>query len=838
MAEVAFVVGLVASVIGIIDGVKTVWDALKDPKGQPEAFRQVAARLPLILSILDQAKSEAKKLDEAAQQDLEKVLESCKEKAEKLNKIFKKVLPGDEDGRLDRYRKAVSAPFKGGRVEELMEGILRDAQSIATDKLLGIATEEQVKDLADAIKEMKEMPSSFPEETGTISQTHSGSGNNIANTGPGSTNIQLGENSQDQQKWNPKQGNIHWVISRIHNGTSRFWSVFWINASASSTIQRGYLDAAQRCQPDGSLETKDFKIAKSFFDNVKHPYLFVLNNADDVKETLHPKSRYGTVGAKILEKLDLKDAIELLFKASNTPEIYRVETQRDAKAVVQLLAQHALAVQQKRPSLLCFRNTEDFSRYGDVYATFEVSAQFLEESKSTSQAYANALELLGVLGHLYFTRVPLAMFTYAWKYAQNTPKKPLHANDISCLSPWHVSKLPKPLQVPPLNDGLDDLPDSLHDSLGVLRSFAIITIQLETKEISMHPLAHAWAQDRLSEADKQGAWACTMSLIALSTFQAIKTPPQYTIPEVLWAKHEYARALSMDGKQKEAIALLQDVVKNSTMIPEDPGRLESQHRLAIALSRDDRHKEAISLLRGVFQELNSILKPEHTSRLASQHELAVALSRDGNHEEAIFLLRDVVQIQSTIGNPTHANYLTSQHELAIALTRDGKHKEAIYLLRDVVRIQSTISNPAHPNRLASQQALAWALSRDGNYKEALKLIQAVVIIVERQRDPSDERRRYCELLLEECIANKEEGATGSAVKIREIQIEENRGNVREGEVGKMKMWGKEMWEKNMFRPNHQPGQLANQYSWWLGWNKYDKVEVGEGDDEEGEDEGK
>ncbi|OBT62451.1 hypothetical protein VE03_08607 [Pseudogymnoascus sp. 23342-1-I1] len=166
-----------------------------DPKGQPEAFRQVAARLPLVLSILEKAKLEAKKLDEAAQEDLEKVVEACKEKAEKLSKIFKKVLPGDEDGRIDRYKKAVSAPFKGGRVEELMEGILRDAQLIATDKVMGIATEEQSKELADAIKEMKEIPSCLSDEIGSVSQMHNGSGHNIANTGPGSTNIQSGANS-------------------------------------------------------------------------------------------------------------------------------------------------------------------------------------------------------------------------------------------------------------------------------------------------------------------------------------------------------------------------------------------------------------------------------------------------------------------------------------------------------------------------------------------------------------------------------------------------------------------------------------------------------------------
>jgi hypothetical protein len=37
-AEVVFVVSLVASVIAIMDGTKQVWDAVKDAKGQPEAF--------------------------------------------------------------------------------------------------------------------------------------------------------------------------------------------------------------------------------------------------------------------------------------------------------------------------------------------------------------------------------------------------------------------------------------------------------------------------------------------------------------------------------------------------------------------------------------------------------------------------------------------------------------------------------------------------------------------------------------------------------------------------------------------------------------------------------
>jgi hypothetical protein len=89
-AEVVFVVSLVASVIAIIDGTKQVWDAVRDARGQPGAFRQVAARLPLVLSILEKARIEVEKLDNAAQEELERPLESCKEKAVKLDNFFSK----------------------------------------------------------------------------------------------------------------------------------------------------------------------------------------------------------------------------------------------------------------------------------------------------------------------------------------------------------------------------------------------------------------------------------------------------------------------------------------------------------------------------------------------------------------------------------------------------------------------------------------------------------------------------------------------------------------------------------------------------------------------------
>jgi F0F1-type ATP synthase delta subunit len=188
-AEVGFVVSLISGVISIIEATKTVYEAAKDAKGQPEAFRQVAARLPLIIEILHNAEERAQVLDETAQETLEPILESCKAKAENLKKTFQKVIRKDDDKWYDRYKKALGTLRKEDKVECLMEGILKDVQVLVCERLMGTATDAQVKELQEATKEMKEMPSSLTDEAGGVVQTHSGSGDNIGHWGSGILNI-------------------------------------------------------------------------------------------------------------------------------------------------------------------------------------------------------------------------------------------------------------------------------------------------------------------------------------------------------------------------------------------------------------------------------------------------------------------------------------------------------------------------------------------------------------------------------------------------------------------------------------------------------------------------
>lgn len=192
-AETAFAIGLISGVISIIEATKTIYDAAKDVKGQPKAFRQVHARLVLVTEILNRARERAQEVDETTQEALEPILESCKAKAEKLKIIFQKVIRMDDDTWYDRYKKALGTVGKEYKVECLMEEILKDIHVLVCGRLMGTATIAQVKDIQEAIKEMNEMPSPLQDETRIVPQTHQGSGNNNANTGRGAQHSGTGD---------------------------------------------------------------------------------------------------------------------------------------------------------------------------------------------------------------------------------------------------------------------------------------------------------------------------------------------------------------------------------------------------------------------------------------------------------------------------------------------------------------------------------------------------------------------------------------------------------------------------------------------------------------------
>ena len=155
-AEAIAVLGVISSIISIIDGTKQIYDAATNARGLPEAFREVADRLPVIESILNSAKRhvEEKNIDNDSCQGVRHVVEACEEKAKKLDELFRKAIPADDTSDLKRYYKAVKAWGKGNEVENLMKGMLEDVQLLACERGMETVTEAQQEQIIEAITKM------------------------------------------------------------------------------------------------------------------------------------------------------------------------------------------------------------------------------------------------------------------------------------------------------------------------------------------------------------------------------------------------------------------------------------------------------------------------------------------------------------------------------------------------------------------------------------------------------------------------------------------------------------------------------------------------------------
>ncbi|CEJ89965.1 hypothetical protein VHEMI05779 [[Torrubiella] hemipterigena] len=212
----AEVLGIISAVISIIDATIQLSSAIKDEAGLPSNFKTVAAKLPLIAKLLDDAE---RYVEEEANDDLTStfipVLRDCEEKATKLKVLFEKVVPANGDSRAGRYIKAARTIGKGGRVETLMKEIL-DSLQLLTTIFPKVTSRRGLENLTKAIEEVGEMKPSLPdgfEDAATY--THYGSGAQNVNTGVGS---QYNNNSTGNQNNGP---GIQYIgtnhVGPIHN---------------------------------------------------------------------------------------------------------------------------------------------------------------------------------------------------------------------------------------------------------------------------------------------------------------------------------------------------------------------------------------------------------------------------------------------------------------------------------------------------------------------------------------------------------------------------------------------------------------------------------------------
>jgi len=161
----AEVIGIISGVIAIIDATAKIYKAANDASGLPEAFRDIATRLPLVCQTLQTVSENLNKTipDEECCEAIKPVLRRCESRATQLEKIFKDVVPHAHASRMERYTLATRTWAKGDTVELLMKGILEDVQLLASNRVAELPTQASVAAvIREAIEEVSAIPLSLP----------------------------------------------------------------------------------------------------------------------------------------------------------------------------------------------------------------------------------------------------------------------------------------------------------------------------------------------------------------------------------------------------------------------------------------------------------------------------------------------------------------------------------------------------------------------------------------------------------------------------------------------------------------------------------------------------
>jgi tetratricopeptide (TPR) repeat protein len=465
------------------------------------------------------------------------------------------------------------------------------------------------------------------------------------------------------------------------------------------------------------------------------------------------------------------------------------------------LEEYPEVFQRHRTRLLQFRPDQEQSRYRDVHTTFEASADILSRS---GQPGIDALQLLGILSKVHYSPFPCALFELAWQDSQHLTRyhtylpspeinsDPYHAVnkrgkirdsrfvrkiltsrairrsastvepafpsdststrgrlDLDSLSRDHVSQLPH--FIPVTSKKWDSF--RFNESVNLLASLSLVNVAKgQSMNLSMHPLAHAWAQDRQNLEDQVESWIRAGCILAMS----IDMGPDFWIVHQMQLRSHLLAFLNVDiyaalscSSPIPVIPIvlhcagglinivetdrLQQVLKDIfAFLSLNPDRPVEEHveiytvRCWLLLDLGE-HKQALSLLDQVYTIHKKIHAETHPNRRWSQNLLANVYMRERFTARAIALFEDLVRIEHTILEETDPVRLSTLRGLATAYHKDGQIRRAIELLEDLVSVKSTLPN-THPDRLLLHSALAKAYLDVGQVSRSIELLDRVVAI--------------------------------------------------------------------------------------------------------------
>ena len=360
------------------------------------------------------------------------------------------------------------------------------------------------------------------------------------------------------------------------------------------------------------------------------------NRGSILLTTRNPQCKiHTTVDSCELGQMDVDNAATLLLRAAGTDDIADQAARTQAISVTQLLGFLALAIIQAgayirqgycsiedycdvyarhRQKLLKHLPVQASSDYKySAYTTWEISIEAI--NKMYGETPQHAIELIQIFCFLHHDGITENIFKQA---CSNSYERNHFYQDIAHMFYMHSQK------------GEDWDPILIREATVLLASFSLIKINKTRGCMSMHPLVHLWARDRLSKELQDRYWIITSSTLAAS----ISWKYQLT---------DFRFRQSLLPHIKSCIRFCRDKPFLSRYL--ELSRVKMAEGFAVVFA------EATELIEKLLEAYLKTLGSEHPDILKAMGNLANSYSDLGRRQEAIELGEKVLEArQKTLGS--------------------------------------------------------------------------------------------------------------------------------------------------------------------------------------------
>ena len=542
------------------------------------------------------------------------------------------------------------------------------------------------------------------------------------------------------------------------------------------------IPAAQAFGVNGSVESVLWWIA-----HIQKEWLIVFDNADDPSPAVVAKfiptgnrgnilitSRNRSMGRVIgfkdlieVTEMEESDAITLLLRVSDldsSPE--HIQT---AQGIVAELGYIPLAIDQAgayiesgkcdinkylrrffihRQTLMSDATFKGASGYDQtVYGTWDLSFKEIEKrGKSTggnAQAAQAAILILQICAFYHHSNISKDIFRSA---AEESGKLTVHS-DVAEKLPQAAASLDHTLLALDKDGHWDAM--IFEDGISVLLSFSLMKRGKSSRVLSIHPLVHAWSQEKMSKCEQQRQCQIGSTILACAISWRF-TSEDYALRRLIYPHilenesyayqvgliqeyyddkwQNFALVMSENGDWKNAQELESKVVdmRKNLLGAEHPHTLTSMGNLAATYSDQGRWNEAEQLEVQVVEMKKKLHGAEHPDTLRSMGNLAATYCNQGRWNEAEQLEVQVMDITKKLHGAEHPDILRSMGNLATTYWNQGRWNEAEQLEVQVMEMKKKLHGAEHPDTLTSMENLAATYRDQGRWNEAEQLEVQVI----------------------------------------------------------------------------------------------------------------